>query len=586
MTRRPTIVVLDHGSPSSQLVTRRLRTLGVFSEAWPLDRASELERFDELVGIVVCGGEVGSLPPATLDLECPLLAVGDGARVLCAAGGVDPPARDALRTEVETLEVEGETLLLRGTPRTQPVWCARAATIDSVPSGFEVFGRLESDGTIAIFADEGRRLFGVSFHPEASASDFGMQLLENFVRQICHVGGAWDRRRFLEEECDAIARRTEGHRVLCPVSGGVDSLVAASLVQRATADRLVAVFVDTGLLRHREPEAVTRRLGQILEGRLVTVDATDVFLDRLAGVADAEEKRRVIERTFVEVIESTAREHGPFDFLVQGTLYPDRIDGPSTGREQAYTDLPRAIRGLPESLGIEILEPLAKLFREDVRVVGRELGLPGDLLNRHPFPRSGLAIRVLGPVDRESVERVRVADHIFLEELRNADLYDRIWQAGCILLPVQTAGLRDDERIRARPIVLRAVTSVDAVSADWARIPDDVLARVSRRILREVDGITRVVYDISPKPRPRSSGNRGFRATPPVRTLVVIGCRPTFPSHPRHDARIPSPSPFRGRRRRAAAASARFDARSEPSGVAGSARGGLARSTAPGTRNA
>jgi len=253
-------------------------------------------------------------------------------------------------------------------------------------------------------------------------------------------------------------------------------------------------------MRRHEPDTVAHRMGRLLRGNLVTVDATEIFLDRLAGVEEAERKRRVIEETFVDVLGTAATEHGPFDFLVQGTLYSDRIEGNGTVREHGYTDLPRAIRGLPERLGIEVLEPLSELFREDVRAVGRELGIPTDLLNRHPFPRSGLAIRVLGAVDPDSLERARAADHVFVEELRNADLYDRIYQAGCILLPLDVAGLVGEARTYARPVVLRAVTSADSTSADWARIPDDVLARISDRILREVDGINRVVYDISRKP--------------------------------------------------------------------------------------
>jgi len=501
VTHRPTIVVLDHGSATSQLVTRRLRELGVFSELWPCERATELVDHADLAGVIVSGGQDGpGLDPAVLEQGHPVLALGRGLGLLCDRPGAVFDEAGPNDRAVETMLVEAESVLLRGTPRTQQIWCHRGHHVVAVPDGFAVLARLEINGSIAIVADEENRIYGLQFHPESGGSEFGMQILENFVRQVCAVGEAWDRRRFLDEECDAITRRTEGRRILCPVSGGVDSLVAASLVQRATVDRLTAVFVNTGLLRRHEPEAVAHRLGRLLQGRLVTVDATDVFLDQLSGISNAEEKRRVIESTFVDVIESTAREHGPFDFIVQGTLYPDRMESVGSVREHGYTDLPRAIRGLPERLGIEVLEPLAPLFREDVRVVGRELGLPSDLLNRHPFPRSGLAIRVLGPVDSESLERVRGADHIFLEELRNADLYERIWQAGCILLPVETAGLRGEERVYAQPIVLRAVTSSDATSADWARIPDEVLARVGRRILREVDGITRVVYDISEKP--------------------------------------------------------------------------------------
>lgn len=500
MSHRPTIVVVDHGSRTSQLVTRRLRTLGVFSELLPAERVAALREARDLAGVILIGGEGEDVDPVVFEVDRPLLAIGRGLRLLCAHRGAvfdDAPLGEAVP---ETMIVEKESPLLRGTPRQQRVRFDPGRHVVAVPDGFDVVARLESDGSIAAIADPERGQYAVQFHPESVGTEFGMQMLENFVRQICVVSEAWDRRRFLDEQCDAIARRTAGRRILCPVSGGVDSLVATSLVQRATAENLTAVFVNNGLMRQHEPEFVTDRLGRLLGDRLVTVDATDVFLDRLAGVGAAAEKRRVIEDTFVDVLESSAREHGPFEHLVQGTLYPDRVDAGTNPREHGATDLPRAIRGLPERLGLEVLEPLSALFREDVRAIGRELGLPADLLTRHPFPRAGLAIRVPGPIDRASVERVRAADAIFLEELRNADVYDRLWQAGCVLLPLATAGLDGEERTYAQPVVLRAVTSADWTTADWARIPDEVLARVSRRILREVDGITRVVYDISPKP--------------------------------------------------------------------------------------
>lgn len=505
MIHRPTIVVLDHGSPYSQLVTRRLRELGVFSRLLPAARAEELRVDPDLAGVIVSGADsasqaVASFDPAVLEIGRPVLAIGHGLGLMCRELGAVFDEAPLGEHAMGTIVVETESPLLRGTPRQQQVWMSQGHHLVGVPAGFDVLARVEGSRSVAMVAHEERRVYGVQFHPEVGQSEFGMQMLENFVRQICGVGEAWDRRRFVEEQSDALARRTAGRRVLCPVSGGADSMVAARLVERAIGDGMTAIFVNTGLMRRHEPETVAHRMDRLLRGNLVTVDATEIFLDRLADVHDAEQKRRVIEETFVDVLGNAAVEEGPFDFLVQGTLYSDRIEGNGTVREHGYTDLPRAIRGLPERLGIEVLEPLSDLFREDVRAVGRELGIPTDLLNRHPFPRSGLAIRVLGPVDAQSLERARAADHVFLEELRNADLYDRIYQAGCILLPVDVAGLVGEARTYARPVVLRAVTSADSTSADWARIPDDVLARISDRILREVDGINRVVYDISRKP--------------------------------------------------------------------------------------
>ena len=507
MSHRPTIVVIDVGAATSLVVTQRLRELGVFSEFLAAGDDDGLDAVGEAAGVVVCVGDdvadderLHTMFEQVLARERPLLVLGAGCVAVALASGARVSPEPVRPPRATTLVATGESPVLRGTPRQQQVWATGERDFDRVPDGFAVLARFEDTGAPAVLVDDVRKVYALQFRPEIGHSEFGMQMLENFVRQICGVSQAWDRRRFVEEQSDAIGRRTGEKHVLCPVSGGVDSMVAAKLVERAVGPRLTAVFVNTGLMRRHEPEAVAHRFGRLLSGTLVTVDATEIFLDRLADVGDAAEKRRVIEATFRDVLESAAREHGQFEFLVQATLYPDRVEGVAAAHEHGHTDLPRAIRGLPERLGLEVVEPLRDLFKDDVRAVGRELGIPADLLNQHPFPRAGLAIRVLGSVDAESLERVRSADRIFLEELRHADVYDRIWQAGCVLLPVQSSGLRGDARGYGQAVVLRAVTSVDSTSAAWARIPDEVLGRVADRILGEVDGVTRVVYDISSKP--------------------------------------------------------------------------------------
>ena len=452
MSHRPTVVVVDFGSQFSQLITRRLRELGVFSEMvppWQLDR---IERGPGLAGLILSGGpasvleeDAPRLAPAILEFQRPVLSICYGMQVLCEHLGGRVGGGERREYGDEAIEVAMDCPLFRGTPRAQQVWMSHGDHVETVPDGFRVVARSTS-GTIAAVADEERRWYGLQFHPEVSHTEFGMQLLENFVRQVCGVAEAWDRGSYVEDQIRSIRERVGDRRVLCAVSGGVDSTVAATLVERALGAQLTAVFVNNGLLRQHEPEEVVHRLGHLLHGHLVSVDATEIFLDRLAGIGDPEEKRRVIGHTFIDVFETCAREHGPFDFLVQGTLYPDRIESLSVHGPSHIIKTHHNVGGLPERLGFELIEPLADLFKDEVRQMGRELGIPVDMINRHPFPGPGLAVRCIGPVDAEKLELLRRADHVFVEELRNADLYDRIWQAGAVLLPVQSVGVMGDAR--------------------------------------------------------------------------------------------------------------------------------------------
>lgn len=507
MSHRPTIIVVDFGSQYSQLITRRLRELGVFSEMVPPWTAEgSIESAEGLAGVILSGGpssvseaEAPQLAPRLLDEGIPVLGICYGMQILAETCGGKVGAGSRREYGSEAIEVETSLSLFHGTPQTQQVWMSHGDHVDAVPPGFVVAGRSKA-GTVAAIAHEERRLYGLQFHPEVSHTEFGMQLLENFVRDLCGVEEAWDRGSFVDEEIDRIRELVGDRKVLCAVSGGVDSTVAATLVERAVGGQLTAVFVDNGLLRENEAEQVVHRLGHLLHGHLVSEDASRLFLDRLAGVTDPEEKRRIIGHSFIDVFEETAREHGPFEFLVQGTLYPDRIESLSVRGPSHVIKTHHNVGGLPERLGFELIEPLAELFKDEVRQVGRELGIPADMLNRHPFPGPGLAVRCLGEVTPARLALLRAADHIFIEELRRHDLYDRIWQAGAVLLPIESVGVMGDQRTYQSPIALRAVTSRDAMTADWARIPDDILALISNRIVREVDGINRVVYDISSKP--------------------------------------------------------------------------------------
>jgi len=399
----------------------------------------------------------------------------------------------------ERIEVEGANALFAGTPAVQRVWMSHGDHVEVAPAGFRVLAKT-GDGTIAAIGDEERALFGMQFHPEVSHSEMGMQLLQNFVRTLCDVQGNWDRGSFIEEQFESIRSTVGRRRVLCAVSGGVDSTVMAVLVARAVGEQLTAVFVDNGLLRDGEVEFVTTRLRQLLGPQVLTIDARERFLSALQGIEDPELKRKTIGRVFVEVFEDVALERGPFDFLAQGTLYPDRIESLAVRGASHVIKTHHNVGGLPENLGFTLVEPLAELFKDEVRAVGAELGIPSELLLRHPFPGPGLAVRCLGEVTPDKLVLLRAADHIFLDELRASDQYDQIWQAGCVLLPVRSVGVMGDARTYESAVALRAVTSRDAMTADWARIPDEILARISNRIVREVPGINRVVLDITSKP--------------------------------------------------------------------------------------
>jgi GMP synthase (glutamine-hydrolysing) len=506
-SHRDRILVLDFGAQYTQLIARRIREERVYCEIQPPTLPLERIRAFAPAGIVLSGGPASVLDagspdadPALLELGVPVLGICYGEQWLVQRlGGVVEKA-EAREYGRALVKLEGEDPLfagLRGAELT--VWMSHGDRVLRLPEGFRVLGRSPGSPYAAI-RHATRPLWGVQFHPEVVHTEGGRQILANFVHGICGCDRSWTMEAFLAESVAAVRDRVGEGRAVCGLSGGVDSAVAAALVHRALGERLTCILVDHGLLREGEREEVEDTFRAHLGVRLVTVDASERFLAALDGVIDPERKRRIIGHQFVEVFEEEAQRLGGVDFLVQGTLYPDVIESVSVRGPSATIKTHHNVGGLPERMRLRLVEPLRELFKDEVRELGRRLDLPERLVGRHPFPGPGLAVRVIGAVTRERLAMLRRADAIVVEEIRAAGLYDAIWQAFAVFLPIQSVGVMGDARTYENAVAVRAVTSVDAMTADWARIPFEVLERISSRITNEVKGVNRVVYDVSSKP--------------------------------------------------------------------------------------
>ena len=501
------ILILDFGSQYTQLIARKVRELHVYSEIHPFSYPIEkIEADEDIRAIILSGGpssvyaeEAPHCDPRIFELGIPILGICYGLQHIAYhfGGAVDPASRREYGRAELILDVDDPLFTDISSPTT--VWMSHGDHLTRLPEGFQVIAHTENS-PIAVIRDVEKKIYGLQFHPEVHHTEKGNQFLHNFLFEICNFQGNWSPRSFITSTIQKIRERVGKEQVLCALSGGVDSGVAAVLLHRAIGNQLTCVFVDTGLLRLHEARQVTALFGEQFHLNLISVTARDIFLSRLHGIEDPEEKRKIIGQTFIEVFEQEAKKLGNFRFLAQGTLYPDVIESVSFKGPSVTIKSHHNVGGLPEKMNFELLEPFRELFKDEVREVGKELGLPTEILGRHPFPGPGLAVRIIGVVTEERLEILRKADDIFITALKAANLYNEIWQAFCVLLPVQTVGVMGDERTYENVLALRAVTSTDGMTADWYPLPYEFLAEVSNRIINEVKGINRVVYDISSKP--------------------------------------------------------------------------------------
>ncbi len=500
------IIIIDFGSQYSMLIARAVRECHVYCELAPPHRPWEDIASLYPRGFILSGGPASvyeegapTLPDYVLASGLPVLGICYGMQLLAHTLGGEVALAERREYGHAVIEVDDPSSpIWAGLPRSFPVWMSHSDQVVGLPPGFRVLAHSDNS-PVAAMADDSR-IFGLQFHPEVAHTPLGKEIIRNFLYRVCGCKGEWTPANFIAQAIEEIRAQVGKGRVLCALSGGVDSAVTAALVHRAVGDQLTCVFVNNGLLRREEPERVIQTFQRHLGISLVYVEASDLFLERLRGVIDPEEKRRIIGETFIHVFEGESRRLGDFQFIAQGTTYPDVIESAGGVGPSAKIKTHHNVGGLPKNIAFRLVEPLRYLFKDEVRRVGLELGLPEELVYRHPFPGPGLAVRIVGEVTREKLEILRACDWIVMDEIKKAGLYRQLWQSFAVLTDTKSVGVMGDCRTYGYVVAVRAVTAQDAMTADWARLPYDVLATISSRIVNEVPGVNRVVYDITSKP--------------------------------------------------------------------------------------